>query len=137
MADLEKVLKGLERCRKGFCFACPYNDGVDDNVDCKQKWADDALALLKEQEPRVLTLEEVQALQNNDVVWLEDKGKPKIIPGIVKSRQLWPHSVAMVTNFIRSDGCTVTGGDEDCGKRWRCWNKRPTDEQRKAVKWDD
>lgn len=21
------------------------------------------------------------------------------------------------------------------GKSWRCWNKRPTDEQRKAVKW--
>ena len=47
MADLEKVLKGLKCCRNGFCFACPYNDVVDDNVDCKQKWADDALALLK------------------------------------------------------------------------------------------
>ena len=23
------------------------------------------------------------------------------------------------------------------GKEWRCWTSRPTDEQRKAVKWDD
>lgn len=22
------------------------------------------------------------------------------------------------------------------GKTWRCWTARPTDEQRKAVKWD-
>lgn len=51
MPDREKVIKGLECCRNGFCFACPYNDGVDGNVDCKQKWADDALELLKAQTP--------------------------------------------------------------------------------------
>jgi len=51
MADQEKVIKGLTCCRNGFCFSCPYNDGVDGNVDCKQKWADDALELLKAQEP--------------------------------------------------------------------------------------
>ena len=49
MPDLETVINGLECCRRGFCFACPYNDGVDENTDCKQKWADDALALLKQQ----------------------------------------------------------------------------------------
>lgn len=47
MADLEKVISGLECCRYGFCFSCPYNDGIDDNVDCKQKLADDALSILK------------------------------------------------------------------------------------------
>ena len=28
--------------------------------------------------------------------------------------------------------------DEECeyGKRWRCWDKRPTEEQRKAVAWE-
>ena len=52
MADREKVIKGLECCRRGFCFSCPYNDGVDENTECKQKWADDALELLKAQEPK-------------------------------------------------------------------------------------
>ena len=56
MADREKVIKGLTCCRNGFCFACPYNDGVDGNVDCKQKWADDALELLKAQEAVVPVL---------------------------------------------------------------------------------
>lgn len=48
----EKAIQGLECCRNGFCFACPYNDGVDENTECKQKWVDDALALLKAQEPQ-------------------------------------------------------------------------------------
>lgn len=137
MPDREKVIKGLEAhaTASGCMKNCPY--WRIETLNCSQELAADALALLEAQQPRVLTLEEVQALHNNDVVWLEDKGEPKIIPGIVKSRHLWPHSVAVVTNFMRSDGCTVTGGDEDCGKRWRCWNKRPTDEQRKAVEWDD
>lgn len=50
MTDREKVIKGLECCRRGFCFSCPYNDGVDENTECKQRWADDALSLLKAQE---------------------------------------------------------------------------------------
>jgi hypothetical protein len=95
----------------------------------------DALALLKAQEPRVITLEEVQALHANDVVWLEDKGKPNIIPGIVRNRHLWPHSATMVTNFMRGDGCKVTADDDDYGKRWRCWTSRPTDAQREATPW--
>ena len=86
--------------------------------------------------PRVLTLEEVQALHNNDVVWLEDKGKPNVIPGIVRNRHLWPHSVVMVTNFMRGDGCKVTAGDDDYGVRWRCWSSCPNNERRNAVAWE-
>ena len=50
-ADLSMAIKGLECCRRGFCFACPYNDGIEENTDCKQRWADDGLFLLKAQEP--------------------------------------------------------------------------------------
>lgn len=49
--DRDKVIKGLTCCRNGFCFACPYNDGVDGNVDCKQKWADDVIELLTPVKP--------------------------------------------------------------------------------------
>ena len=54
MDDLGKVIKALECCRRGFCFSCPYNDGVDENVECKQRWADDTISLLKAQEPVLL-----------------------------------------------------------------------------------
>lgn len=50
--DVGRVIKALECCRNGFCFTCPYNDGIDESTDCKQRWADDALALLKAQEPK-------------------------------------------------------------------------------------
>jgi len=52
----EKVIKGIECCRRGFCFSCPYNDGVDENTECKQKWADDVLSLLKAQEEEIKQL---------------------------------------------------------------------------------
>lgn len=120
----EKVIVEFEQCLDDSVVAVVPADTVRD-----------ALALLRAQEPRVMALEEVQVLCNNDVVWLEDKGNPKVIPGIVKSRHLWPHSVMMVTNFIRSDGRTVTAGDEDYGVRWRAWTSCPADEQREVKPW--
>lgn len=93
-------------------------------------------AMMEEYMPRVMSLEEVQALHANDVVWLEDKGKPNIIPGIVRNRHLWPHSAAMVTNFMRGDGCKVTAGDDDYGERWRGWTARPDEKTREAAAWN-
>ena len=95
-----------------------------------------AIDALKAQEPRVMTLEEARKLRADDVVWLEDKDKPKVIPAIFRNRHLWPHSAVMVLNFMRGDGVKVTAGEDDYGERWRCWTSRPTDEQRQAVKWD-
>ena len=85
--------------------------------------------------PRILNLEEVKELRENDVVWLEDNGNPDVIPGIVRSRQVWPHSTALVTNFTRCDRCTVTAGDDDYMVRWRCWTSRPSEDQRRQTAW--
>lgn len=127
MADLGKVITGLEQ------FIADFKPFCGNKADWQR--VDDAIALLKAQEPRVMTLEEVQALRVNDVVWLEDKEKPNIIPGIVRNRHLWPHSATMVTNFMRRDGCKVTAGDDDYGKRWRCWTSRPDQATREATPW--
>lgn len=133
--DREKIIKGLECC--GYtrfmdkCQECPY-----DGKDCFKQLKTDAIAMLKAQEPRVMTLEEVQALEANDVVWLEDKGNSEIIPGIVRNRQIWPHSTARVTNFMRWDGCTVIAADRDYGERWRCWTSRPDEKRRAETPWN-
>ena len=47
MADLKKTIKGMECHKNGFCFACPYNDAVDETTECKRSLIDDAIALLK------------------------------------------------------------------------------------------
>lgn len=51
MSDLEKVIKGLEKCKtapelKEECAGCPYDDGQE---DCIARMAADALALLDNQ----------------------------------------------------------------------------------------
>lgn len=52
MADIEKVIKGLECCNKPNNHDdCPYNGECHYNV-CTHKLLDDALELLKEQQPK-------------------------------------------------------------------------------------
>lgn len=128
MAELENVIKGLECCRRGFCFSCPYNDGVDENTECKQKWADDALSLLKSQEPKVMTLKEIVSAE---CVWIEYATSGNIIIALP-----WDIGLTDDTyNFIGMPNCFVEFRSL-YGEEWRCWTSRPTDEQRKAVKWE-
>ena len=79
-------------------------------IHVPQDEAEAVLELLKAQEPRVLTREESEKAE---VCWLEVRGYE-------------PYA-------------TLEAGDwnpEKYGKSYRCWNRMPTDEQRKAVKWD-
>ena len=147
MIDREKVIKALACCvfpvSKGFpyqshiadkgCEAveCPYRD------DCDQMLLD-ALELLKEQEPRVMTLEEVKGMKRLTICAVEQRSK------VIKNA------------FNAEYGGIVTLGNESFldfglygdtnryrrteagyGKTWRCWNYKPTKEQMEAVKWDD
>ena len=143
MADLEKVIRGLEACNRqsyngSDCQNCPYYDDEDTaelpfGICNIQDMFDDALALLKEQEPRVLTLEEIRS-GTVEVAWIEDADKAEVIPGIW-FRLSNEGGDEAVDIHIR-DGF-VGARLEVYGKLWRCWTSRPTDEQRKAVKWDE
>lgn len=119
MADREKVIKGLGCCMNGVnsipkCEACPY---ADEHGRCYKldELHRDALELLKGQEPRVLTLEEARTYE---VVWPEDKEEGELHPLIVQN------------NMNDSKYYKY-------GIHWRVWSAKPTDEQRKAVKWSD
>ena len=69
MPDKEKAIRGLECCLRinapNGCSECPYAAGNCDEV------LRDAISLLKEQEPRVMTLEEVVENSELRVVWVE------------------------------------------------------------------
>lgn len=57
MDDLrEKVIKGLECCSNGICYAgkCPYENGDNESIECIKKLAEDALSLLKAQEQKTV-----------------------------------------------------------------------------------
>ena len=89
----------------------------------------DALALLKEQEPRVMTLEEVKAF-GWDYCYLEAER----LHGKEYRMVCGDYALACITwPFVAS--MRIQYGDNGYGKKWRCWSAKPTDEQRKAVKW--
>jgi len=58
MIDRKKVIKGLERCKlynKVNCDKCPYdyNGRGNGKSECTAELASDALAMLKEQKPKI------------------------------------------------------------------------------------
>lgn len=82
-------------------------------------------------EARVLTLEEVEALPYGYVLIETDK----------KDSLHWVDALLFCKNTNFSfDFFTLEGRARLLGTaynmEWRCWTSRPTDEQRKAVKWD-
>lgn len=126
MAEREKVIKGMECCHQinqTECFKCPYARGNG----CTHALMGDALALLKSQQPRVMTLEEVRLLGKDTVVWYEHKGV---------FRQPRPRVVEFVfdEHITFTDGGVWSFSADGYGERWRLWTSRPTDEQREAVK---
>ena len=110
-------------------------DRADAALEIAQLAAADARAiarLLKEQEPRVMTLEEVRHLRSlyDGAVWLEAlSGLFPALPEICMSN---------ITFFVAIPLSNYRGyfDNEYYGKTWRCWTARPTDEQRRAVKWE-
>ena len=126
---ISDVISAFEAWEGDRC--CPGDDWSDEHES-----RDMVIALLKAQEPRVMMLEEARKLRADDVVWLEDKDKPKVIPAIFRNRHLWPHSAVMVLNFMRGDGVKVTAGEDDYGVRWRCWTSRPDEKRRAEIPWN-
>lgn len=89
--------------------------------------------LLKEQEPRVMTLDEVKNLRSlhDGAVWLE------VLSGLFPA--LPEICMPNITFFVAIPFDHYRGyfDNEYYGKTWRCWTARPTNEQRGAVKWND
>lgn len=132
MIEREKVIRGLEACSGGIgsCDNCPY--AYKGSMMCdRSSLMRDALELLKRQEPRVLTLEETIALCG-EPVWLEEDtlqgshGAWGVVKGLHEQYKAVNIGGARFTYWPRAK----------YGISWRCWSARPTEEQRKAAKWD-
>lgn len=123
MDELEKVIEGLESIKETLEIMRD-KQGVT--------WVANAIAMLKAQVPRVMTLMEVLA---TEVVYAEDIDKAEIIPVLVDR---WAHdSIVLVrARLMGSPSLTIYPLISEYGKRWRCWTSRPTDEQREATPWE-
>lgn len=119
----EEVIEGLKKVWDAF-----------DHME-HELYADyvfDALKMLKEQEPRVLTLEEVKKLQSiyDGAVWLETCAG--ILFPVLPEMSLPRSTFFVAIPFV---GYRSWTDNEYYGKTWRLWSSRPTDEQRGAVPW--
>lgn len=129
MPDREEVIALLERyVRTPNLAGVEYYGAVI--ADMPAPLITDVITLLRAQEPRVMTLEEVKML-DCDYYYLESMRSPgKELREIVGAYGLtcvtWPS-----ITWARQ-----TMGDSGYGKTWRCWTSRPTDAQREAVPWN-
>ena len=123
----EEVIKGLECCsvppKNRYCDSCPigFGDG------CRLKLKRAALALLKAQEARVMTVSEIGALANGDVVWVEFTDG-RLLPMMVEDGCL------MRWRFLWRI-CEDAFYDENY--KARAWTSRPTEEQREKEPWNE
>lgn len=130
MIEREKVIRGLEACAGTSCNGCPYQ-GIP---PCQNHLAKDTLALLKEQEPRVMTLEELRGVgrvwKNSapPFLWLD---KNRSIYNSIGFWCPWRDIYEMIHG--RHDKYT----DENYGSEWRCWNLQPTVEQTRDTPWEE
>ena len=113
----------------GNCCVCEL---VEDDYELHEMYIN-VISTLKAQEPRVLTLEE---LEHAEVAYAEDKDKTDIIPVLVLGKMC--EHIALVKPHFDEEAITrmIIPRADEYGVRWRCWTSRPTDEQREAVKWE-
>lgn len=125
----------LGRCVMTHELAYPeVNDAI------KEASHDDFIELcLSSDEPRVMTLDEIgNALKMP--IWKETKrAHEDLYNGWVLAYDIQTGLGITGTRLGMSEPSGRVGWYklDDYGKTWRCWTARPTDEQRKVVKWDE
>ena len=149
MAEREKVIRGLEFClrtpsNRVYCHNCPYNNGI--SIGCMVELMKDAHALLREQEPRILSLEEAiegkNGLEIDPYVFVEAKYSKDIFIGSVSdvTHYNYPDRKFSIRESFRIDRAFPAGtvySKTDYMKVVRCWTHIPTAEQRKEAAWDE
>lgn len=145
MTDREKVIAAYicynEKLPDKRCEKCPYGyeylDQTGDNyfVLCNtERIMIDAIDLLKAQEPRVLTLEEVKQHNNQDgCVWFEQPTYNAVAAFVIQDEEYTEIISPYILGKPINHGCW---SNSNYNVTWRCWTSRPTDEQREAVKWE-
>ena len=129
MTDLdkrEKVIRGLQEAVDWL--------STETSLTVIDQWVvRDALALLKAQEPRVMTWEEAKVNANEGpfiILEVRDSTGTEIDYGVLVDDSYEMSEGSMLTV------CDFEMLEDDYNKRFRCWTSQPNDDQREAVKWE-
>ena len=140
MTKREKIIYSLDCCSWGImCSYCPYKD----EPECKTILMCDTLALLKEQEARLMTLEEVET--SRGFVWVEfhsiNENRLSLEYVNVRATERFRDSFVLATDsgieWLRDRGDYNRGIWFGMNSGWRCWSSRPTPEQMRETPWEE
>ena len=157
MKTPDEIKHRLELCAcgsdEGSCMeVCSYHGGEAGKF-CTEVLASQALAYIRQLEARVaelekplepMTLDEVVEKSkrvNDNVIWLERPDEEygyddaECIPALVSNRSRIGADCIQYVRFLtwpkQEIFFDISGEDKaDYGKTWRCWSRRPTDEER-------
>jgi len=126
----ENVIKGIKHCIGDDCNGDKWSECEYSGHGCIDALLEDAIALLKAREPRVMTIEEVTE-DCPDVVWFDDRHFVRVFAALPKNENYhgW-------VKFTCRNGYERHDHIDGYGKEWRCWTSRPTDAQREKEPWN-
>ena len=127
MTDRENVIRGLEQ------FVADFKPYCGNNADWQRVY--DAIAMLKAQEPRLMTLEEVQQTK---VAWLETHGwsVEDIHETVLRTDEDRYDFSDIITQFVDQEGAEIICAKDRYGAEWRCWTSRPDEKTMEATPWN-
>ena len=96
----------------------------------------DALAVL-DPDPRVLTLEELQQLPAQAIVWIDYwDGEEKKLGTMMAGMKCYDGTLVDEDACVYNDFESDMTPDRFDGSCWRFWSAKPTEEQRRTVAWN-
>lgn len=135
MPDYDKI---IEHLWEAVCV--PHYDNAGNAWEYPKKVQDAAYAAIEAIDSlttsRVMTLEEVKQHDNkNNCVWFELPNNIIAAVFVIQDRT----QTGIISPYVNSEPLIfhLYWNNTNYGKTWRCWTAKPTDEQRKAVKWDE
>ena len=131
----------LRKSHNGCDGKCVDCDLVQDDGELHEMYSD-VIELLKAQEPRVMTLEEVK---QERICWIEDADDGMTV-------RLFPATMFGIGEyangsksymFLAQKPWAIDANDcewwyliEDYGEIWRCWTSRPDEKRRAETPWN-
>lgn len=141
MTDRERVMKELSWIINNFPKQKDPKDAAEKMCNAINTYCSDALSLLKEQEPRVMTLDEV--LTGEDFMWAEIYTPNKWSWCVIYAKISPVVSNDEIVKIEEDCGTAWTKNKSEYGKRgfldggWRCWSARPSEQQMRDTPWED
>lgn len=132
------------------CVECDSSNSDWECSECDEAFvlAMKGLELLKEQQPRILTYEEMKTLgQNCDAVYIEQSPENSYrkcfwglaCPGVEPPKdEPYNYPGGVDFNAVDVEGDMQDGDFYQLNTPlgWRAWSGKPTEEQMKALKWE-